>query len=342
MDASPTNGPSNGPGTNYNTPLPLPAANIPCSCLTTPANPITKLCAVSRLTSTSLSLSSTDGHSPLSIVSLGSVYVSCAPSALFHSLPQGSSGVASLSPAPLSLPSQFSPRNILKQFGICLPSSSTSSGVAFFGEGPFYLLPPPGKDITQLLSFTPLINPKGNYNSGYYVPLGGIAIGLESVKFPKGAFDIDPQGHGGVKLSTVVPYTTLRSPIYRAFVKQFEKATSGIPRVKKVEPFDLCLNTTSVGKTRVGLGVPAIDLELSNGKNWTIYGDNSMNQVTDDVACLAFVDGGVKAEQAVVIGSFQMEDNFLLFDLVGSRLGFTGTLDFYQTTCSNFNFTSGI
>ncbi|GAB2301079.1 hypothetical protein Dimus_035113 [Dionaea muscipula] len=230
--------------------------------------------------------------------------------------------MASLSPAPLSLPSQFSPR-ILKQFG------------------PFYLLPPPGVDITDLLSFTPLINPNGS-NSGYYVPLGGIAIGLESVKFPKGAFDIDPQGHGGVKLSTVVPYTTLRSPIYSAFVKQFEKATSGIPRVKKVEPFDLCLNTTTVGKTRVGLGVPAIDLELSNGKNWTIYGDNSMNQVTDDVACLAFVDGGVEAEQAVVIGSFQMEDNFLWFDLVGSRLGFTGTLDFYQTTCSNFNFTSGI
>ncbi|GAB2228156.1 hypothetical protein Droror1_Dr00009986 [Drosera rotundifolia] len=312
-------------------------SNVPCTCLTAPVNPITKECAVSRLTTTSLALSSTDGHNPLATVNFAGVYVSCAPRTLLRSLPQGVSGVASLSPAPLSLPSQFS-NKIIKQFGICLPSTSTASGVAFVGKGPFYLLPPPGRDVTSLLSFTPLLNTTGS-NLGYYIGLAGIAINQEAVTFPKGAFDL---GHGGVKLSTTIPYTTLRSQLYLAFLKQFSKATSGIPRVKKVKPFDLCLNTTTLGSTRVGLPVASIDLELSNGKNWTIFGANSMKQVTDEVACLAFVDGGVRAEQAVVIGSFQMENSFLLFDLVGSRLGFTDTLFGSQTTCANFNFTSGV
>ncbi|KAH7842356.1 hypothetical protein Vadar_004369 [Vaccinium darrowii] len=116
--------------------------------------------------------------------------------------------------------------------------------------------------------------------------------------------------------------------------------TSGVHRVKRVKPFDLCWNANALGFTQVGFRVPQIDLELGNGKNWTIFGSNSMKQIGEK-ACLAFVDGGkVNEGAAVVIGSFQMENNFLLFDMEKSRLGFSSTLFFIRTSCGNFNFTT--
>lgn len=312
-----------------------------CSrCLVTTVNPISKSCAWSVLSHHDVILPWTDGHSPTVRININRVGFACAPRPFFLSLPKGSSGVASLSRAPLSLPMQF--RSVVKtQFAICLPGYS-APGVIFFGSGPYYLLPPPGRNITQFLSFTPLLkNPIIPTNGDYYVQVKGITINGRSVEFLGRMLEFDSLGHGGVKLSMTVPYTTLRSNIYRPFLKLFSWSTRGIPRAPKVKPFGLCLNTTHLGSTRVGLPVPQIDLVLGNGRNWTIFGANSMKQVSDGVACLAFVDGGEKAEQAALIGSHQIDDNFLLFDLIGNRLGFSSSLLFFQTTCSNFNFTSG-
>jgi hypothetical protein len=74
------------------------------------------------------------------------------------------------------------------------------------------------------------------------------------------------------------------------------------------------------------------------GGNWTVFGFNSLAEVADDTACLAFVDGGWAAPSAVTVGGFQMENNFLVFDEAASRLGYSGTLLFIRTTCGNFNF----
>ncbi|CAN1309594.1 Probable aspartic proteinase GIP2 [Linum perenne] len=63
-------------------------------------------------------------------------------------------------------------------------------------------------------------------------------------------------------------------------------------------------------------------------------------QVSDDVACLGFVNGGSGARSAIVVGGYQMENNLVEFDLAGSRIGFSGSLLGRRTTCGNFNFTS--
>lgn len=63
-------------------------------------------------------------------------------------------------------------------------------------------------------------------------------------------------------------------------------------------------------------------------------------QVNNDVMCLGFVDGGINPRTSIVIGGHQIEDNFLQFDLAASRLGFSSSLLFRQTTCGNFNFTT--
>ncbi|MCL7025771.1 hypothetical protein MKW94_004079 [Papaver nudicaule] len=220
--------------------------------------------------------------------------------------------------------------NIKKQFSVCLPSG-TYPGVMFFGDEPFRMLTPPRNDVQRILMYTPLVR-KSN-SADYFISLKGINFhGNKIVTF--GA----AEGYGAVKLSTIVPYTTLSSPIYKPLFKAFVKATNGIPRAPRVKPFKYCLNTTNLGYSRVGFPVNPIDLVLGNGGFWSIFGVNSMKQVSDNVACLALVDGGPKAKQPVVLGSFQIEDNFLLFDLEKSRLGFSSSLNFFRSSCGNFNF----
>ncbi|CAO2824182.1 unnamed protein product [Amaranthus hypochondriacus] len=301
-------------------------------CITSPSNPISNSSTSSYLSYTNVSIAYTDGHVPFAKANY-KLFLSCAPKSLLNSRPIGSSGFASFSRSLLSLVKQFSNSKVPRKFGMCLGEQ----GVAFFGEGPFYLLPPPGRDITRLLSSTPLIT-HPNDNLGHYIGLKGISINGEAIKSLRSKLPFDKL----VKLSTITPYTILRSDLYRAVIRKFSEATRGIPRVPKVAPFGLCLNTSNLGSTRVGLPVPQIDLQLIEGGNWTIFGANSMVQVSNDAHCLAFVNGGKRIEQGAVIGSYQMQHNFLLFDLVNFELGFSSLLFFFQTTCNNFNFTSGL
>ncbi|KAL9660025.1 hypothetical protein QQ045_024835 [Rhodiola kirilowii] len=124
-------------------------------------------------------------------------------------------------------------------------------------------------------------------------------------------------------------------------IKSFRNELALVPTVSPIAPFGLCFNSTSIGSTRLGPGVPQIELVLHTSRVvWTLFGANSMVQVNEDVLCLGIVDGGVNPRTSIVIGSYQIEDNLLQFDLAASRLGFSSTLLGRQTTCSNFNFTS--
>lgn len=305
----------------------------PCTCMVTPINPRTKSCALAQLTSTNLTISWTDGANPTAKITFSDRYLSCAPASLLYSLPRGIVGLASLSWAPLALPAQFSPPflGVSRKFAICLPSTSSGNGVVFFGDGPYNLLPLTKFDVSSLLSYTTLLkNPK---SADYFIGIKALSISGNSIA---------QSPYEGIKISTVVPYTTFRTDIYELFLKFFKKAMKGIPRTKKVSPFSTCFNASAIGFSRVGLHVPQIDLEFANGKNWTIYGANSMKQVGGDSACLAFLDGGKTPEHSIVIGSFQLEDNLLLFDLDESRLGFSSSLYFERITCGSFNFTTRV
>ncbi|KAL8143145.1 hypothetical protein V2J09_016177 [Rumex salicifolius] len=46
-----------------------------------------------------------------------------------------------------------------------------------------------------------------------------------------------------------------------------------------------------------------------------LAGSNSIVQVSDDVLCMGFVDGGDSAWTSIVIGGYQLEDSLLEFDL---------------------------
>ncbi|GLT52730.1 hypothetical protein SLA2020_260520 [Shorea laevis] len=327
------------PGCNNNT------------CGVSPDNTVTHTATGGEIAQDVVSVQSTNGSNPSRVVTVPKFIFSCAPTSLLEGLASGVVGMAGLGRTRIGLPSQFAAAfSLNRKFAICLSSSTTAMGVVFFGDGPYVFLP--RIDVSQSLQYTPLfINPvstasaftQGEPSAEYFIGVKSIQINDTTVSINTKLLSIDKNGVGGTKISTVNPYTVLESSIYKAVTRAFVTAASArnITRVAGVAPFDTCFNANSILGTRLGASVPTIKLVLQN-KNviWRIFGANSMVQVSDEVLCLAFVNGGSNPGTSIVIGGRQLEDNLIQFDLATSRLGFSSTLLGRQTTCANFNFTS--
>ncbi|KAI3790639.1 hypothetical protein L2E82_03834 [Cichorium intybus] len=311
---SPPNNDSTLPGWGY------------CTCPVNVVDPVTGSCGQANLNYDDFTVNTSDGKNVFTGLYGAYPNAACAPSSAFQSFPANVTGVMALSSSPYALPAYlFQP--LKKVIGLCLPSTLSTSGVLFYGNSPYYLLPQKDVDIRSYLSYTPLIKHPDSF--GYFIGVNNIVIKKRSISIPANAT---------TKISTLDPYTILRTDIYNPVVRRFQMVTKRIPPAKPVPPFGLCFSTSTNG-TQAALRVPDIDFSLPEGKKWTMSTANSIKQVTKDVSCLALVDGGATSEPAIVIGTFQMEDNFLVFDLENSTFGFSSSLLRKQTSCSNFNFT---
>jgi len=327
------------PGCNNNT------------CGVTPDNSVTHTATGGEVAEDVVSIQSTGGSNPGRAVTVSRFLFSCAPTFLLEGLAGGVSGMAGLGRTRIAFPSQFaSAFSFHRKFAICLSSSTTSNGVVFFGDSPYVLLP--NVNVSQSLTYTPLfINPvstasaytQGEPSSEYFIGVKSIKVDDMVVKINTTLLSIDSEGFGGTKISTVNPYTVVEKSIYNALTEAFiaKAAARNITRVASVAPFDVCFSSESVLSTRLGVSVPTIYLVLQNESvYWSIFGANSMVEVSEDVLCLGIVNGGEKPRTSIVLGGYQLEDNLLQFDLATSRLGFSSLLLGRRTTCSNFNFTS--
>ncbi|XP_050215375.1 probable aspartic proteinase GIP2 [Mercurialis annua] len=293
-----------------------------------------------------VSLQSTDGSNPGRVVSVSNLLFTCAPSFILNGLPSSTQGMSGLGRTRVSLPSQFAASfSFNRKFAICL---SSSKGVIFFGNEPYIIQP--NVDVSKILTYTPLIlNPvstaaafvQGDPSSDYFIGVKSININGKSVPVNTTLLSINTKtGFGGTKFSTVNPYTVMETSIFNAVINAFVKELADVPRVASVAPFKACFDASKITSTRLGPGVPTIELVLPNNVIWRIFGANSMVEVNDDVLCLGFVDGGANPRTSIVIGGHQLENNLLQFDLASSRLGFSSLLFGRQTTCANFDFTS--
>ncbi|KAI3524025.1 hypothetical protein L1887_02625 [Cichorium endivia] len=314
--------PSCSPVTNSST---LPGWGF-CTCPVNMVSPVTGACVQALLNYDDFTVNTSNGRNVFSGLYGPSPNAACAPSSSFESFPANVTGVMAFSSSPYALPAYLY-QPLRKILALCLPSNSSASGVLFFGTGPYYLLPHSDVDLRSLLSYTPLLKQPDSF--GYFIGVKAIVIKEISINIPEDTT---------TKLSTIEPYTILRTDIYNRVVYTFSMAAIGIPRAMPVAPFSLCFRTFGIGNG-VGLKVPDIYFSLSDGKKWTISPANSMKQITKDVRCLAILDGGASSEHAIVIGTFQFEDNFLVFDLENSTFGFSSSLLDEQTSCANFNFT---
>ncbi|KNA05557.1 hypothetical protein SOVF_189270 [Spinacia oleracea] len=302
-------------------------------------NPVTHQATVGELAQDVIAIRSTNGYKPGPLVRVRDYLFTCAPANFGEtSFPKGVRGVAGLAHAPIALQNVLASRLGIKRiFTMCIPSTSSADGVIFFGsDGPYSFLP--GIDVSKSLKYTPLtISPFDEY----YVnvksikinqkPVPGLNVTLLSVK--------DTGSGGGTTFNTMLPYTILEESTFKAITSFFAKQLSKVPTVKPVAPFGLCYESKHFSSTRLGPGVPSIDLEME-GKDavWSIFGLNSMVEARPGVLCLAFVNGKNEYRANVNIGTYQMQDIPLKFDIGKQVLGFGGPLSGVRTHCSNFDF----
>ncbi|XP_059654459.1 probable aspartic proteinase GIP2 [Cornus florida] len=327
-------------------------------CIVYSKNVFTSKVSAGYLSEDVLSLQSTDGLNPNSMVSVPKFHFLCAPELLSEGLASGAKGIAGLGLGRLGLPAQLMAEfNISRKFAMCLSPTTGSYGVMFIGDGPYVLFP--GIDVSKLLIYTPLIvkakntdtitysseysDPYSSYE--YYIRIKSLRVNAKLVPLNSSLLVIENKGVGGTKISTVNPYTVMESSIYTSLTKIFieEAIASNVTRVAPIAPFDVCFSTkdSSGGLARPAL--PVIDLILQNSEVfWRIFETNSMVPMGKDVACLGFLDGGLNPSASIVLGGYQLEDNLLQFDLVSSRLGFTSSLFLRETSCDGFNFTSNV
>ncbi|CAI9107882.1 OLC1v1007356C1 [Oldenlandia corymbosa var. corymbosa] len=322
------------------------------SCDTNAQNPVTLEHILGDILLDSLALPSTNGKNPGKLMLDADYVFSCGNTSLLNGMATGVAGIAMLGRFNFSLPAQLSRAfSSPSLFAICLPSSSSGTGLAIFNSyGPYFFSP--GIDLSKSLTYTPLLlNPFGGViqpyvraSYQYFIGVTGIRVNGRSVPLNKTLLEIDQKdGTGGTTISTATPYGILQTSIFKALKTAFKEAAVSLKLKTStpVKPFSLCYKAGTVPSTRQGPAVPTIDLVLqSESVIWRISGANSMVNVGGNALCLGFLDGGRNPKTSIVIGGLQIEDNLLQFDMVSQRLGFSSSVLSQSTTCSNFNFTT--
>ncbi|KAK4737924.1 hypothetical protein R3W88_001621 [Solanum pinnatisectum] len=266
--------------------------------------------------------------------STSGVMFNCPGDFLLEKLAYGVKGMAGLGNGYTGLPSQLARAfHLPRKFAICLSGNTKSNGFILFGERRSYYA------SNEVLTYTPLLkNPvstAGAYFPGepsveYFIGIEKILVNGKIVPIDNKLLAINKtNGVGGTKISTVVPYGTMESSIYKAFKDAFLKAIAKVPIAKPIRPFELCFNLSN-SSTLKGLIIPQVSLVLqgehNNSTTWDLSMNNFMASPTindsSDLLCLGFLDGGENAETSIVLGGMQIEENLLEFDLVKKRMGF--------------------
>ncbi|KAL9242557.1 hypothetical protein vseg_016545 [Gypsophila vaccaria] len=300
-------------------------------------NPVTHQSTIGEVSQDFVSFRSTDGSSLGPAVKIPNFLFTCSPSALVDlGLPKGVQGVVGLAQGSIALQNQLGSRVGLKPvFTMCIPSTTSVNGLIFFGSyGPYTFS---GIDASTYLIYTPMfISPFGEY----YINVKSIKIEQnKSIPIKKSLLSVSTIGTGGTTFNTLLPYTILEGSIFKALISSYAKALPNVAPVKAVAPFGLCYESKNFPHSPMGPVVPSIDLELEGqGKLWTIFGTNSMVEAKPGVLCLAFVNGGNEYRASVNIGTYQMKNLPLQFDLSQFRLGIGYPLSGLRTRCEDFNF----
>ncbi|KAJ4837638.1 hypothetical protein Tsubulata_043092, partial [Turnera subulata] len=297
-----------------------------------------------------ISLQSTDGSKAGKTVQVPNFIFACTDIFALDELAKGAQGMLGLSRYQVALPPQLSSAfggSFRRKFAICLPSTPKSDGVMLFGDSPYVFYPSydTSKAIDVSKRITGYTRLYTNYQRtasprvqgavlpGYFVKVTSVLVNKKPIPLNTTLLEFQRTGIGGSTITTVKPYTILDSSIYKSLVQAFDKemATSKAAKVAPVAPFNDCYSTKNMGMSPLGLAVPDVTFVFENKKDvyWEMFGANSMVEINNDVACLAFVDGGPVGptlEAAIEFGAHQLQDNLVQFDIASSRVGFTSSL----------------
>ena len=317
--------------------LSCPAASRPrchkntCGLMAT--NPVTQQNALGELGQDVLAIQISLGTRLGGVFTVPHFLFSCAPSFLLQKgLPRNIQGVAGFGHGPISLPNQLASHfGLQRQFTTCLSRySSSSNGAIIFGDAPNNLQE--FHAIFQDLAYTPLtITPQGEYN----VRVNSIRINQHTVT-PVNKIASTVVGYsGGTMISTSTRHMVLQQSLYQSFIQVFAQQLPKQAQVKAVAPFELCFHSKNIT-------YPGVELVMDkpNGPVWRISGEDLTVQTQPGVSCLAVVNGGMQPRAEITLGTSQLEENLVVFDLARSRVGFsTSSLASHGLKCANlFNF----
>ncbi|XP_026457811.1 basic 7S globulin-like [Papaver somniferum] len=323
---------------------PVSTCADPKICSISIRNPVTRSVGKGELISDIVTVKSDPDNQQTPVPSSRNVAFGCAATSnILSGLAKSSKGVAGLGrSSALSLASQFAVGfqypNI---FAVDLHDSVRdekvleTTGKIYFGGGPYIHYFWGISDLAdRVLTYTPLlINPKSKEE--YFVDVKSIKVHGETLPINNKLLSINKTtGIGGTKIDIGIPYTTLETSIYKAFIKAHTEWVDrlntanaelmdfpNITRVAAVAPFTTCYDSSTIilrGPSVVNNVAPSVSFVFPTSV-WNVsFFDLVIAK--EGVACVAFVDGGLNPMTSIVIGARQI--GFLEFDISRSRLGF--------------------
>lgn len=219
----------------------------------------------------------------------------------------GAAGLLGLGRGGLSFPSQTG-RSFNQKFSYCLVDRSASSkpSSVVFGDSA----------VSRTARFTPLLsNPR--LDTFYYVELLGISVGGAPVSgISASHFKLDPTGNGGVIIDCGTSVTRLNRPAYIALRDAFRAGASSLKSAPEFSLFDTCYDLS--GKTTVK--VPTVVLHF-RGADVSLPASNYLIPV-DGSGRFCFAFAGTTSGLSI-IGNIQQQGFRVVYDLAGSRVGFS-------------------
>ncbi|GMI81658.1 hypothetical protein like AT3G52500 [Hibiscus trionum] len=238
-------------------------------------------------------------------------------------------GIAGFGRGLPSLPSQLK----LHKFSYCLISrrfdDSPSSSTLILDSTSDFDRKTNGLIYTPFLK-NPVVEGKEAFQVYYYVFLRKITVGGRRVKVPYKLLSPGKGGDGGTIVDSGSTFTFMAREIFVPLALEFVKQVKNYSRARDVEVLTglmPCFNVSDGGKP---VEFPELRFHFKGGAEMALPLENYFAVVGDGVACLTVVtDGGVgggKAEvghsgPAVVLGSFQMQNYYVEYDLRNERLG---------------------
>eukprot|EP00253_Pinus_taeda_P030596 PITA_30596 len=184
-------------------------------------------------------------------------------------------------------------------------------------------------DIT--LNYTPfLINsrapPSSSYGVYYYIGLRGVSIGGKRLKLPSKLLGFDSEGNGGAIIDSGTTFTVLTEEIFDQIAGQFASQI-GYARIGDVEArtgMGLCYNVSGIEN----IVLPEFAFHFKGGSDMVLPVANYFSYFESfDTICLTMISSRgileVEVGPAVILGNYQQQDFYLLYDRENNRLGFT-------------------
>ncbi|XP_010926882.1 probable aspartyl protease At4g16563 [Elaeis guineensis] len=246
---------------------------------------------------------------------------------------QPAGGIAGFGRGSPSIPAQLG----LKRFSYCLISRRFDDDAAESGS---VVLDGARDSSADAVSFTPFLKNPSPSASGadlsafsvyYYVGLRKITVGGKKVKIPSSMLVPGPDGSGGTIVDSGTTFTYMEpavlEPVAAAFTDRLAGRLNRSTTVERLAGLRPCFALPAAVAAAKKLELPEMVLHFKGGaemrlplENYFAFAGESRKTAA---VCLTVVsDSGVAGGPAIILGNFQQQNYYMVYDLERERLGF--------------------